>query len=133
MRIKHYRRNVLDESQGAVFYIELLSCLMTTVQNMHATIKSTSDAPVKDFEIPKYTAMTPDTKGPAVCPISIIEPSTPMAEPRPSILLRSAMNADVADVTTERLNPKRMLNTSRGTNEVNRENPPIQNAPINAP
>ena len=58
--------------------------------------------------------MNPETRGPAVCPISMTEPSRPIAEPLDSLLLRSAISADVAEVTIERLRPKAMLSSSIG-------------------
>ena len=103
------------------------------IKKMKATKPSTKDALIKDFERLKYVATIPEIKGPVVWPMSIMEPRIPIAEPRPSALLRSAMKADVADVTTDKLNPKKMLKTNNGRKVLNNEKLPIQSEPINAP
>jgi hypothetical protein len=106
---------------------------MTLAQNIKAASISTKDALIKDFERLKYVATIPEIKGPVVCPMSIMEPRIPIAEPRASALLRSAIKADVADVTTDKLNPKRMLKTNKGKKDLNNEKLPIQSEPIKAP
>lgn len=66
---------------------------------------------------PKETARIPPTMGPVVCPIAIIEPSIPMAEPWLSVLLRSAICAALADVTIEIDKPRRIEEARRVRNE----------------
>lgn len=65
--------------------------------------------------------------------MSIIELRIPRAEPCVSFLLRSAMNADVAGVTTERLNLNGMLSARSGMNDLRKERLPMHITPINAP
>ena len=64
--------------------------------------------------------------------MSMMEPSTPIAEPRP-VRLRSAIKADVADVNVDMLTPKKTLSRRKGTKDPNRANPPIETAPMRAP
>ena len=49
--------------------------------NINAAIMRTIKAAKKDLENPKYVATTPETSGPVVCPMSMIEPRIPMADP----------------------------------------------------
>jgi hypothetical protein len=46
--------------------------------NINAAIIRTIEAAKKDLENPKYVATTPETSGPVVCPMSMIEPRIPM-------------------------------------------------------
>src|SRR4030067_3221417 len=102
-------------------------------KNIDAAIMRTKDAPMNAFSYPKYAATIPEISGPVVWPISIIEPSTPIAEPWVSRLLKSEMKAEVAEVTMERLNPNNILNAIRGINDLKSEKLPMQIAPIITP
>ena len=49
--------------------------------------------------------------------MSMMEPRMPMAEPWAPSLLRSAIWAALAEVTTEMVSPRKMLKASRATKE----------------
>jgi hypothetical protein len=90
-------------------------------------------APIKEYPKPKDEAIMPATIGPVACPTSIIEPSVPIAEPLVFFLLKSAINAEVADVTIERQNPNSMLKMKRGVNDLNKKKNPIHSDPTMDP
>lgn len=85
---------------------------------------------MKEYPIPNCEATIPATIGPVVCPTSMIEPRVPIAEPLVLCLLRSAINAEVADVTIERQRPKDMLRRRRAMNVLKRKKLPMQTEPI---
>lgn len=94
---------------------------------------NTTDAPIKEILYPKDDARMPAARGPMVWPISMTEPRRPMAEPWVSLLDRSAIYAEVADVTIERLKPKSMLHASSVRKEEKREKAAMESAPRMAP
>ncbi len=83
--------------------------------------------------MPNCDAIIPATIGPVVCPISIIDPSVPIAEPLVLSLVMSAISAEVADVTIERHRPNNMLRIRRGANDLKKKKLPIHSDPIMAP
>jgi len=101
----------------------------TPYLNADAAISSTMDAPTKEPAKPKWAATSPDIIGPVVCPVSIMEPKIPMADPRLSFVLRSAMSAEVAEVTMEMLKPNRMQTVIMPAKCVAREKAAIHAAP----
>lgn len=102
-------------------------------ENKSEALTRTSAALMKDSLYPKDEATIPAASGPVVWPISMTEPRRPIAEPWVSFRERSAIYAEVADVTIERLRPKRMLNTSSRRNEEEREKAAMERAPNSEP
>lgn len=83
--------------------------------------------------MPRCKPTNPEIRGPVVCPMSITDPNIPIAEPLVSLLLKSAMKAEVAEVTMDKLNPKRILKKSIEIKDLKREKLPIQIAPRKEP
>jgi hypothetical protein len=103
------------------------------VKKRTAIAMSTREAPMKEYPKANCEAIIPAIIGPVVCPISMIEPRVPIAEPLVLCLLKSAINADVAAVTIERPRPNNMLRTSSAIKDLKIKKLPIQNEPIIVP
>ena len=93
---------------------------------------STAAAVRKEKGYPRPPATTPAAMGPLVWPMSMIDPSMPIAEPR-AVRLRSAMYAEVADVRVDMETPKKMLRTARAAKEPKRAKQPMEAAPKRVP
>ena len=85
---------------------------------------------MKEYRMPNCEATSPATMGPVVWPTSIIEPIVPIAEPLVLCLLKSAIKAEVADVTIERQSPKNILRMRRAINVLKRKKLPMQTEAI---
>ena len=107
--------------------------IIIPIKNREAIAISTSAAHKKEYPIPNCVATIPAIIGPVVCPMSIIEPSVPIAEPLVLCLLKSAINADVAEVTIERQRPNNTLNKRRVIKDLKMKKLPIHNEPIIVP
>jgi hypothetical protein len=107
--------------------------IITSVKKRAAIAISISEAPKKEYLMPNCEAIIPAMIGPAVCPMSIIEPSVPIADPLVLCLLKSAINADVAEVTMERQRPNNILIASSAIKDLKKKKLPIQNDPVIVP
>jgi hypothetical protein len=94
---------------------------------------SISEAPKKEYPIPNCEAIIPAMIGPVVCPMSIMEPRVPIADPLVLCLLKSAINAAVAEVTMERHRPNNTLNRRKAIKDLEMKKLPIQIEPTIVP
>ena len=113
------------------YFSVLLS--MTPVRNRKAIDTSTREAAMKEYPMPNCVATSPATIGPVICPTSMIEPRVPIADPLVLCLLKSAISAEVADVTIERQRPKDMLRRRREIKDLKKKKLPMQTEPMSDP
>ena len=107
--------------------------LMTSAEKREAIVIRTREATKKEYPIPNCVAIIPAMIGPIVCPMSITEPRVPIADPVALCLLKSAINADVAEVTMDRQRPNDILNRRRAMKDSKMKKLPMQNEPMIVP